>query len=167
MDRAFVEAMHCRVNELLAQKLWHRIPLTGDNAEDAPPLELVAYLAVAKLREGETDVWFTATVPTRLTGARLARDLARLELPQQRLQRIDWTIVNGSGEMIAMPSQQQIEDSVVAVANAMVGECPIALYASLRCERSGARVTEFWHPQHVDSEVIFRVFRRHAIKVFG
>lgn len=161
-DDDFVQQMHLVVAQRAVGRWWHRVPLSGDSAQRN---EIVAYVAMGYVGD-ELHMWFAAPATTKMTAKHMTREMGRVTPSPEHSQRVDWALMSG-GEMVAMPSEEEIEAAVVATAKELAEGGPVAVFALLQGTEDGARTLELWHPRLVSTEVMWRLFKAAAKRAFG
>jgi hypothetical protein len=161
-DDAFILKMQKNVNKRLRDKEWHRVPLMGDARVKKT---LIAYVALGYIDDAPS-AWFAAPAVTQMTGEHMVREMNRLMLPQEHCQQVDWAQMSG-GQAVGMPTQETTESTVMELARELAEDGPLAVFALLQSNPSGARSFEFWHPPHVNTEVLWGVLQTAAKRAFG
>lgn len=160
------EDLHIAVADALVDGFWHRAPLgAGPHHELA---RLIAYTYMEVEEDLSTSFRFVRVEKTSLTAEQLARRVQPREVDSKDCYKYDWVLQTLKGEIVAMPSAEQIEAASIAVAKAKIGArpLPVALVAFLRSETSGANRMEFWSPRDAPTESLWDFYKRRMVSCY-
>ena len=157
-ERKAVDAMHTAVREALAEGFWHRVAL--GLAPAGQTARLVAYIYLEVNDDMSTFTRFVQVEPTTMNAERLARRAVGRQLDPDQCYHYDWALQNLQGEMVAMPSEEQIQQAAVLTAKGIIGarQVPVAMLCFMQATRSSAAWLEFWHPKEAPTRSLWDFF---------
>lgn len=157
-ERESMNVMHAAIREALVDGFWHRVALGP--APSGQTARLLAYIYMEVNDDFSTFMQFVKVEPTTMSPERLVRRAMNRQPDPGQCYHYDWALQNFRGEMVAMPSEEQILQASLLTAKGIIGtrQVPVVVLSFMQSIQSPAAWLELWHPKEAPTQPLWDFF---------